>query len=528
MKRTLAIAAAGVGLAALIALGFVAGRMTSRSAGETRTDSRRVLYWVDPMHPTYKSDKPGIAPDCGMALEPVYETESGAPGASLPPGSVSISSERQQLIGIRIGAATRSSGLRMVRTTGRVVADENHLYKVLAGTDGWVESLGNNPPGTLVKKGQELAKLYSPEFRTAETTYLGFVTSVERLKASMSQSDMRQVEDSSRFNEEQLRLFGMGDEQIKQLRETHRQTSVINLGAPGDGMVLSRSISPRQRFEKGAELYRIADLSKVWIVADIHDEQGEPRPGTRATVRVPELGKTVEATVSSSTALFNEASGTLKIRLEADNPMFLLRPDMFVDVEFEAKVPPGLSIPADAVLDSGLRKIVYVESSEGVFEPRPIQISGAYGDRVTIASGITERDRIVVSGNFLLDSESRMRLAGASSSVTKPGAKPALQHEAMETMHPDAKAAVQKPYDAKGAAHSPVMTAMKTEEVTDPVCGMTLKPEEVKFTESYRGKTFHFCSDSCHQKFLADFGKFAGDSAANQAMTKGQATETHD
>jgi RND family efflux transporter MFP subunit len=344
-------------------------------------------------------------------------------GAYLPPGSVSLSSERQQLIGIRIGAATRSSGLRMVRTTGRVVADENQLYRVLAGTDGWIESLGNNPPGTLVKKGQELAKLYSPEFRTAETTYLGFVTSVERLKASMSQSDMRQVEESSRFNEEQLRLFGMGDEQIKQLRETHRQTSVINLEAPGDGIVLSRSISPRQRFEKGAELYRIADLSKVWIVADIHGDEGEPRPGTRAKVRVPELGKSVEATVSSSTSLFDQASGTLKLRLEADNPLFLLRPDMLVDVEFESKVPPGLSIPAEAVLDSGLRKIVYVESSEGVFEPRSIEITGAYGDRVTVTSGITERDRIVVSGNFLLDSESRMRLAGAPSSVTKPEAK---------------------------------------------------------------------------------------------------------
>src|ERR1035438_5020060 len=140
MKRTLAIAAAGVGLAALITLGFVAGRMTGRSAGETRTTSRRVLYWVDPMHPTYKSDKPGIAPDCGMALEPVYEGDSSSSAAPLPPGSVSFSSERQQLIGIRIASASRSSGLRMVRTTGRVVADENHLYRVLAGTDGWIES----------------------------------------------------------------------------------------------------------------------------------------------------------------------------------------------------------------------------------------------------------------------------------------------------------------------------------------------------------------------------------------------------
>ena len=295
MKRTIAIAAAAVGLASLIVLGFVAGRMTGHSSREATTANRRVLYWVDPMHPAYKSDKPGIAPDCGMALEPVYEGDSNSSQASLPVGSVSLSAERQQLIGIRTQTVSTSTGARTVRTTGRVAADENHLYRINAGADGWIESLDDNPPGAIVKKGQELAKLYSPDFRTAETTYLGFVVSVERLRQSMSQDEMKQVEDSSRFNEEQLRLFGMGDEQLEQLRKTHRQTSVINLQAPGNGIVLARYISPRQRFEKGQELFRIADLSKVWILTDIHGEDGAPRPSTRVKVTVPELGKTLEA-----------------------------------------------------------------------------------------------------------------------------------------------------------------------------------------------------------------------------------------
>jgi Cu(I)/Ag(I) efflux system membrane fusion protein len=476
------------------------------------------------MHPAYRSDKPGIAPDCGMELEPVFEGESGSSGVSLPPGSVSLSAERQQLIGIRMGTASRSSGSRMVRTTGRVVADDSHLYRIMAGTDGWIESLGNNPPGTLVKKGEELAKLYSPEFRTAETTYLGFIVSVERLKQSMNASDMRQVEESSRFNEEQLRLFGMGDEQIKQLRETHRQTSVVNLASPGDGMVLSRSISPRQRFEKGAELFRIADLSKVWIVADVHGDDSEARPGTRVKVTVPELGKTIAATVSATMPLFDEASRTLKMRLEANNPGFLLRPDMLVDVEFEAKAPPGLSIPAEAVLDSGLRKIVYVETSEGIFEPRPIEIAGAYGNRVAVASGITEGDRIVVSGNFLLDSESRMRMAGSAGSASPSEGKPAIQHKETGTRQPEDRAAMQMPHETKAAAHIGAVVALDS----DPVCGMTLKPEQVKFTESYRGRTFRFCSDSCHKKFLADPGKYAVNIAANEGMTKDMAAHSHD
>jgi RND family efflux transporter MFP subunit len=502
MKRTPVVVGAVIVLAGSIVLSFVAGRMTGRSVEGTKAASRRVLYWVDPMHPAYKSDKPGIAPDCGMALEPVYEGENGSPEASLPPGAISLSSERQQLIGIRMGIVSKSSGSQTVRTTGRVVPDDNHLYKVLAGADGWIESLEENPPGTLVKKGQELAKMYSSDFRTAEAAYLGFAAGVVRLRQNMNPSEMKSIEDSSHINEEQLRLFGVGDDQLKQLRETLRPTGIINLVSPGDGIVLARGISPRQRFEKGAELYRIADLSKVWIVADMHGDDGEVRPGTRVKVRVPELGKTIMATVGSSTPLFDDAARTLKLRLEADNPGLLLRPDMFVDVEFEAKIPSGISIPSDAVLDSGMRKIVYVEKNDGVFEPRPVEISGTFGDRVMIARGLDEGERIVVSGNFLLDSESRMRLTGSQVPESEPEGKAGAH------------------LTAKGAAHA--------DSVHDPVCGMTLKTNEVKFTESYRGKTFHFCSDSCRKKFLADPGKYAGATVANDGMTKDRAAGSHD
>ena len=511
MKRMPAIAAASVVLAGLVALGFVAGRMTGHSLGETKAASRKVLYWVDPMHPSYKSDKPGIAPDCGMALEPVYEDGGDSSAVALPPGAVSLSSERQQLIGIRIGTVNRSSGFRTVRTTGRVTPDENTLYKVLAGTQGWIESLDDNPPGTLVKKGQQLAVLYSPDFRTAETTYLGFVVSLDRLKQSMSKDDQKLVEDSSRFNEEQLRLFGMGEEQLKQLRETRRQTSTINLGSPGDGIVLARSISPRQRFEIGQELFRIADLSKVWIVADIHGEDGEIPPGTHVKVNVPELGKTIVATVTSSTPLFDQATRTLKLRLEADNPGLLLRPDMFVDVEFQEKMPAGLSIPEDAVLDSGTRKIVYVQTSDGVFEPRPIEVSGTYGNQVMVARGLAEGEKIVISGNFLLDSESRMRMVASPSQPSDV----AMDHKAMASMQ-------------TGAKMKPLTPAEAAKMVHDPVCGMSIKAGQARHTEEYNGKTIYFCSDACYNKFLANPSKYAANTQENQSDAKSRAAMNHD
>jgi len=491
MKRTPAIV---VSVIALLILAFVAGRATGKSGGNPPAAARRVLYYVDPMHPAYRSDKPGIAPDCGMALEAVYDGESGPAKPSLPPGSVSLSAEQQQLIGVRVETVAKSSGRHTVRTTGRVTADDNRVYRLMAGNDGWVRSLENNPPGTLVKKNQLLASLYSPEFQAAQASYLGFLANAERLKLNLDASGQTKLENEFRIYEEQLCLLGMGEEQLKELSSTRRATSYINLVAPADGIVLSRDISSRQRFEKGTELYRIADLHKVWILADVHGEDGEFRPETRAKVTIPELGSTIEARVSSSTPLFDLTSRTLKLRLEAANPRLLLRPDMFVDVEFQTNTPASLSVPAEAVLDSGLHKIVYVETSEGVFEPHPVEVAGTYGDRVALAKGIADGDRVVVAGNFLLDSESRMRATTLTANGPQLEIKTAVQHDALR----------------------------------DPVCGMTLTHSDPNLVERYQGETFSFCSKSCRKKFRDDPGRYAGEKSARVAVEEHQLDRRQD
>ena len=484
MKRKFVLAAGAV---VVLCLAFAAGRFTGRTGLESKAPSRRVLYYVDPMHPSYRSDKPGIAPDCGMALEPVYEGEANSNlAAPLQPGAVALTAERQQLIGIRVAVARASTGLRTIRTTGRIVPDDNRLFRIQAGFDGWVDSLADTPPGSIVKADQVLATLYGPDIRSAELNYIGFISGVERVSQNLSESEAKQINESKRVSEEQLKLLGMGEHQIEEIAKTHHINTNLDLVAPGDGIVLSRSISPHQRFERGAELYRIADLRKVWIVADVHGNEGDFRPGMHARIRVPELARTFDATVSSTMPLFDETSRTLKIRLLADNPDLALRPEMFVDVEFETKVPPGLAVPADAVLDSGLRKIVYVESSDGVFEPRSVEVSGLFGDQAIVAGGIRDGDRVVVSGNFLLDSESRMRAAG----------------------NPEPTAPKLEPVAESAGKHNHAGGAMS--DVRDPVCGMTLKPADIGFQENYQGKTYSFCSDSCRKKFLADPGKYAG------------------
>jgi membrane fusion protein, copper/silver efflux system len=493
MKKTTAIGAFFV--MALVA--FLVGRY-SGAPGDTGTASKkRILYYVDPMHPSFHADKPGLAPDCGMPLEPVYEGEGQTPEPQLPPGAVAISADRQQLYGVHVETVERNSGPRTIRTTGRVEADENRVYRLMAATEGWVQSLENNPTGTIVKRNELLATLYSREFRNAEQAYLGSLASLERVKANHETDDPSRMSDANlRINEEQLRALGMGEPQIRELAKSRHITRDITLNSPIDGIVLTRNLSPQQRFDKGAEFYRIGDLDKVWIIADVFGDEGQLfRPGAKVRVALRERSKTITATVSQNPPLFDPATRTLKLRLQADNPGLLLRPDMFVDLEFNVHAPAGLLIPQEAVLDSGMQKIVYAEASEGVFEPRPVETGEAYGNRIMVTRGLSAGDRIVTSGNFLVDSESRMRATPVFSS-------PVPQHAKQKG--PGASNANSSAIDAQFAGK-------------DPVCGMKLSDAQFQSTqhqETYRGETLHFCSDNCQKKFRKDPGHYAANNAA--------------
>ena len=418
------------------AIVFSAGRYTSRTPSDAQASTRRILYYVDPMHPAYRSAKPGIAPDCGMDLVPVYDNDNLADKVQLPVGAVAVNPNQQQLIGLRLETVKKSSGSHVIRTTGRLEAEDNRVFRLTAATEGWVQSLEDNPVGSIVKKHELLASFYSREFRNAQQAYLGALSSSERVKSTSAPDDPNSI---LRTNEEQLHALGMGDPQIKELARRRQTTRDISVVSPVDGIVLARNISPEQRFEKGAELYRIADLSKMWIVADIFDDQARfLHPGRKVKVTVRETSKILFATVSNNPPLFDPASRTFKLRLEADNPRMKLLPDMFVDLEFLAEAPVGISVPAEAVLDSGLRKIVYLQTADNIFEQRPVEVGTAFGDRITITRGLSPGDRIVSSGNFLLDSESRIRnntlhtttadQSGTATahkvSVTQPGEQP--------------------------------------------------------------------------------------------------------
>ncbi len=431
-------AAFGVVLSALMLVSFFAGRHYTHSEGESGKSARRVLYWVDPMHPAYKSDKPGIAPDCGMDLEPVYADSVAKPVAAslamdaMPTGTVRIDPDKQQVIGIQSVPVEKSAGTRDLRILGRVTADDTRVYRVNAGVNGWLRETFDGSVGSQVKKDQRLATFYSPDFVALEQ---GYLVATERMTAMVKQ----QTAPGTQTTAARLRNLGMSDVQIKTLGETRQMPENIDVVAPADGFIIARNVSPGQRFDMGAEFYRIADLRHIWILADVFENDAQRfRPGTVATITLPHDGKTLHARVSDVLPQYDPATRTMKLRLEADNPGYELRPDMFVDVSLPVPVPAGLSVPADAVIDSGEKKRVFVDKGNGYFEPRDVETAWRFNDRVGIVKGLNPGERVVSAGTFLVDSESRLKTiaSGIPDSSTHSANQAPTAQEAPKQMPP--------------------------------------------------------------------------------------------
>ena len=235
--------------------------------------------------------------------------------------------------------------------------DERLIYRLNAAVEGWIREAGDNSTGSVVKKDETLAIIYSPEFLAPIQAYLYMLSSLDRFQASGKETPA-QIE-ITRLNVQQyiesLRNLGMSDLQIKEIEQGRQYTENIRIIAPATSFILARNISTGQRFERGLELYRLADLRRVWVLADLFENEAQYiQPGEKVKVTYPYQKKTFQATVSEVLPIFDPATRTLKVRLELDNPDYLLRPDMFVDVDFPIKLPPSVNVPVDAVMDSGL------------------------------------------------------------------------------------------------------------------------------------------------------------------------------
>ena len=412
MKRIITVTALAVSLAAGL---FTCGASRAHPSGTAHASAHVATVYACPMHPHYHSDHPGDCPICGMHLEP--ERRGGdAAARTLPPGAVQVSAERQQAIGIRLGVVGQLAGPRMLRTTGRVAPDENRTYPIIAAVSGSIRQVESVTTGDAVKADQVLASFSAPqpEFDTAQQMYYTGLEMVYR--ASTQPQPRSQSHDPARPGAEidrvadGLRNMGVSNSQLREMAKRRELVQDIKVESPVDGFVLKRSVSPGQRFDRGFEFYRIADLNHVWILADVYrDQQPFIRRGASARITMAEEGRALAATVSQSEPIFDEATQTLKVRLEATNPKLALKPGMFVDVEFQVNLPPMLVVPADAIVDTGLRKTVFVDRGNGTFEPRLIETGWRIGDDVQVTKGLHSGEHIVISGTFLVDSESRMK-----------------------------------------------------------------------------------------------------------------------
>jgi RND family efflux transporter MFP subunit len=350
--------------------------------------------------------------------------------APLPEGTVQVSLQRQQAIGVRLGVVSRVAGDHLLRTTGRVAADENGTYPVVAAVNGWIRNVENVATGDVVKRGQPLASFLPPEseFRTAQQNYYTgievfyrmFVTQPQPQAQPQSSHGPAGNESIDRMADE-LRAMGVSNSQLREMAARRDLVPDIRVESPADGVVLKRSVSPGLHFDRGFEFYRIADLNRVWIVTDVYQQQMPfIRPGAPARVITADESRGLPAAVSPAEPIFDETALTLKVRLEAANPGHALKPGMLVDVEFPVDLPAAVAIPAEAIVDSGLRKTVFVDRGNGYFEPRAVETGWRFGDEVEVTKGLVPGERIVISGTFFIDSESRMNPLGHMKGADRP------------------------------------------------------------------------------------------------------------
>jgi Cu(I)/Ag(I) efflux system membrane fusion protein len=425
MKKTTYL----VVLVAAVAMAFVIGSWTSPVAGSV-TGERRIHHYACPMHPHVTSPHPGTAPCCGMPFAPVYEDASTAAATGDEDGR-SGAAALPAAIGVRAIEVQAAAGAHTLRLFGRVAADERRIYPLNAGIEGTIRDVAAITTGSAVRRNQLLATYAAPELLMSVQAYILAVDGFDRRrKGELADGDRQPVEippivsstaagvvinsSSSNFQQrvDRLRLLGMSDLQIDEIRRTREVPPFIKILAPADGIVLARNVSPGRTFARGDEWFRIADLRRVWVVADIlGDDATQIRPGMEASVTLPGERLTFTARVSDVRPQFNAETGMRTVRLELENAGDVLRPEMPVDVELSTPFAPAIVVPSEAVIDSGLKTTVFVERAAGSYEPREVKTGWRRDGRVEIVGGLTEGDRVAQSGAFLLDSDSRIRFA---------------------------------------------------------------------------------------------------------------------
>jgi Cu(I)/Ag(I) efflux system membrane fusion protein len=414
MHRTLRLLLTLLAVLVLGAGTFYLGRRSAPPASIHAGGAAAIRYTC-PMHPDFTQDRPGTCPICGMKLVPLQAEAAVTP----VPGraTVTLPPDRLQALGVRTQAIEEGPLRREIRTVGRIAVDERRLHQVHAKYEGYVERLHADYTGALVKKGEPLLDVYSPDLLAAQQEYLLAYRSAAQLRGSglpgASEQAMALLDASRR----RLLLWDFQAEAIDRLERTGEAERAVAFPSPVDGFLVEKKTSPGSRVMPADPLFVIADLSRVWVLADVYESDlALVRVGMAGAIRMTYFpGRNWSGTVAWLAPTVDASTRTVKVRLEVENTDLELRPEMFAEVTLTEDMGVGPVLPESAVIDAGDRQIVFLERGEGRFEPREVRLGPKVTGGFQVLSGVAAGDRVVTSANFLLDSESSLKASLAAS-----------------------------------------------------------------------------------------------------------------
>ncbi|WP_372683664.1 efflux RND transporter periplasmic adaptor subunit [Desulfosarcina sp.] len=372
---------------------------------------KKIKYWAAPMDPTYIRNEPGKSP-MGMDLVPVYEEEGEG---KEPSSTIRIDPVTQQNMGVRLGRVQKKAFSKSIRTFGTITYDETGLYSVNTKFNGWIETLYVDFVGERVKEGQPLFDIYSPDLLTAQQEYLIAVQQRKGLNGKRGRDATKGTDRFLDASRTRLAYWDFTDEQIAQLETADEIQKTITIFSPSSGVVVKKTALEGHYVKAGEHQYEIADLSTVWVDVDIYEyELPWVRKGMPAEMDLAYIpGKRYLGEVLFIYPFLDPKTRTARLRLSFPNPGDELKPGMYANVYLQSVLPGNrLVVPQEAVIDSGVKKRVFVSRGKGKFEPREV-IIGAEGNdyEFEVIDGLAEGEEVVLSGQFMLDSESRLKEA---------------------------------------------------------------------------------------------------------------------
>ena len=364
-------------------------------------------------HAGHSATAPAKADDLDLSGLTMESLQKEGKMVEVAPGTVQISPERQQLIGVRIGTVEKRPLQKVIRTNGRVEFDEKRLTTISPKIGGWIEELYVDFTGAPVKKGAPLLTLYSPELVSTQEEYLAALRARQELAASpypeVAASGNALVESARR----RLRLWDISEEQIRELEQTGQVRKSLTLYSPYGGIVLEKMAFKGMRVEPGMALYKLADLTVVWLIADIYEyELPLIRLGQQASINLSYLpGEAFTGKAVFIYPYLDAQTRTARVRFEFANPRGTLKPEMYAGVEIIIRLGDKVAVPEGAIIDTGIRKVAIVDKGSGYFEPREVKLGTKAGDYYEVLDGLKVGERVVTSANFLIDSESKLKEA---------------------------------------------------------------------------------------------------------------------